>query len=170
MYSSDDSISYGRRNAIATPPAQHLAKGNARLAERGQTLKFVFEENGSPSVFPLSDNTTLLQQSHAREKLDIDVVKGMDIKEFDFFGIKKETTISSIEHVHALDRQDMEANRQKLGLRNHVEQYDLSVLNNINKPATACVEELYTVCQDATPEQIRNPEFVKILYDAFCDL
>ena len=170
MYSSDDSISYGRSPAIATPPAQHLAKGNARLAEPGQKLNYVFEEDGSPSVLALSNNTTILQQSHAREKLDIDVVKGMDIKEFDIFGIKKETTISSIEHAHALDRQDMESNRQKLGLRNHIEQYDLSVLVNINKSATACVEELYTVCQDATPDQIRNPEFVKIIYNAFYGL
>ena len=109
----------------------------------------------------------MLKLLDEREERDNSIISMAPMAEFDKLGITKEVTLKSREVVYALDRQEIMLLIKKLGLASHVEVADLSIINNVNRSCIKCVDALYVICQDATPEQIQNPEFVKILANVF---
>ena len=177
--------SYNLADLVATPPGLNRDVGNARNAQEralrygllgihDSTLSvkggFTIPMSASASDLTMANNMTLLKLLDVRQEGDLSVVAQSDVSEFNKFGITKEDTISSKNLVFAQDRGNIMNLKHKLGLASHVEVCDLSLVNNVNKSATHCVEELYIICENVTPQQIQNPKFVRELSTILSEL
>ena len=159
--------SYQNVPVSAIPPGLHVTLGNARVGLQAEHKVSALSGSTSSRDMSMANNVTLLKLLDEREERDNYIISRAPMAEFDKLGITKEATLKSREVVYALDRQEIMLLVKKLGLANHVEVADLSIINNVNTSSINCVDELYVICQDATSEQIQNPKFVKILANVF---
>lgn len=161
----DKGKSYARGAVLSTPQATHKFKGHARREQE--------DFNVSSSITPVETSlgthkdSTLYDQSLQDELVDLDVVRNLPKSIEEKYGIDRATMLKQTHKVHRLDRKQIGAYQEILGITGP-QHFNMVLVHNADTSTVnglAELNELLHQCLKNPSATPKNPAFISVIHD-----